>query len=266
MLRPISFSRSAFGFSSNATIWPPVSKRKIPIWVAVAGSTGCAAMVMSACVFLWALDQLLVIHPVEVIAGEDEVIVGLVLRDMPDGLAYRVGGPLVPVRIVGRLLGREDLDEAAREPVELIRVRNVTVERRGIELCQHEDATDPGVQAPADRDVDETVLAANRHRRLRSRRGEREETGALASAKDDRKRIAGHDRHGRAKPRPSERRGRKARRVQLEVAVRFDELQLERAAREFANRSGRPPPVDDDEPDLRALDKLGPRLDQRPPS
>src|SRR6185503_18026424 len=69
-----------------------------------------------------------------------------------------------------------------------------------------------------------------------------------------------------AKPRPLERRGRKARHVQFEVAVRFDELQLERTAREFADRAGRPPPVDDDEPDVRTLDKLGSGLDQRPPS
>ena len=222
MLRPISFRRSAFGFSSNATIWPPVSKRKIPIWVAVAGIHRLRGNGDVGLCVLVRLDQLLVVHPVEVIAGEDEVVVGLVLRVMPDGLAYRVGGALIPVRVVGRLLGGEDLDEPAGEPVELIGVRNVTVERRGIELRQHEDATDAGVQAAADRDVNEAVLAADRHRRLRSRRGERKQPGALASAKDDGKRIAGHDRHGECKAAAvSIRRGREARDVELEVAVRL---------------------------------------------
>ena len=54
MLRPISCSRGGFGFSSKATMRPSVSKRKMPICVAVSGSTGCAAMVMSAFCALWA--------------------------------------------------------------------------------------------------------------------------------------------------------------------------------------------------------------------
>ena len=58
------------------------------------------------------LDQLRVVHPVQVIAGEDQVVVGVVLLEVAARLAHGVGRALEPVAAVGRLLGREDLDEA----------------------------------------------------------------------------------------------------------------------------------------------------------
>ena len=88
----------------------------MPICVAVSGSTGCAAMVMSALCAAVRVDELAVVHPVQVVAGQDEVVVGVVLREVARRLADGIGRALVPVRIVGGLLGREDLDEPAREP------------------------------------------------------------------------------------------------------------------------------------------------------
>ena len=41
-----------------------------------------------------------------------------------------------------------------------------------------------GVQAVADRDVDQPVFAADRHRRLRAHVGEREQPGAAAAAQN----------------------------------------------------------------------------------
>ena len=55
----------------------------------------------------------------------------------------------------------------SREHVEPVGLADVTVERRRVELRQHEDAADVRVQAAADRDVDEAVLAADRYCRLR---------------------------------------------------------------------------------------------------
>jgi hypothetical protein len=51
------------------------------------------------------VDELAVIHPVQVIAGENEVIVRVVPDEMTCRLPDGVGGSLIPVRIVGRLLG-----------------------------------------------------------------------------------------------------------------------------------------------------------------
>jgi hypothetical protein len=47
------------------------------------------------------------------------------------------------------------------------------------------DAPDVGVQAIADRNVDEPIAAANRHGRLRSLFGQGEQAGALSAAQDD---------------------------------------------------------------------------------
>ena len=68
--------------------------------------------------------------------------------------------------------------------VQPIGLRDVAVERRRVELRQHEDALQPGVQAVADRDVDQPVLPADRHGRLRAHVGEREEPGAASAAED----------------------------------------------------------------------------------
>ena len=128
------------------------------------------------------------------VAGEDEVVVGLVARDVPRGLADGVGRALEPVGVVGRLLGREDLDEPLAEQVHPIGLADVPVERRRVELRQDEDPPDVGVQAVADRDVDEAVLARNRHRRLRSELGQREEPRALSAAEHERENfvVKGH--------------------------------------------------------------------------
>ena len=61
------------------------------------------------------LDQLRVVHPVQMIAGEDQVVVGVVLLEMARRLTHGIGGALKPVRVVGRLLGGEDLDEPLPE-------------------------------------------------------------------------------------------------------------------------------------------------------
>ena len=140
MLLPISASRAAFGFSSNPPICPRSSNRKIPISVASSGvdrlrgdrDVGAALDVR--------VDQLAEVHAIEVIAGEDQVVVGVVADEVARRLPHRVGGALKPVGAVGRLLGGEHLDEAVREHVEAVGLRDVPVERRGVELREHEDA------------------------------------------------------------------------------------------------------------------------------
>ena len=123
------------------------------------------------------------------IAGEDQVVVRVVAGEVAGRLADGVRGALKPVGALGRLLGGENLDEAVGEDVEPIGLRDVPVERRGVELRQHEHALETGVQAVADWDVDQPVLAADRHRRLRSHVRERKEPRAAAAAEDQREHV-----------------------------------------------------------------------------
>ena len=76
------------------------------------------------------VDQLGEIHPVDVIAGEHQVVLRLEFAEMARRLPDRVGRALEPLLAFGRLLGREDLDEAAREHVHPVGLRDVAVERR----------------------------------------------------------------------------------------------------------------------------------------
>ena len=135
------------------------------------------------------LHHLVEVHPVQVVAGEDQVVVGVQVDEVRHGAPHRVGRALEPVGGLGRLLGGDDVDERLREVVEAVGLADVPVERRGIELRQHEDAPDAGVQAVADRDVDEPVLAADRHGRLGAAVGEGVEALALPAAQDDRENV-----------------------------------------------------------------------------
>ena len=139
------------------------------------------------------IDHLVVVHAVQVIAGENQVVVGVMAREVAGGLPDGIGRALIPVGIVGRLLGGQDLDEALAEQVHAVGLVDVPVQRRRVELRQDEDAADIGVQAVADRDVDQPVLAGDRHRGLRSELCEREEPGSLAPAENDRQDFVVHE-------------------------------------------------------------------------
>ena len=164
------------------------------------------------------VEQLRVVHAVEVIAGEDQVVVGLVLREVAGGLAHGVGRALEPGSALRGLLGGQDLDEAVREAIHPVGAGDVAVERRRVELREHEDAPQVGVQAVADRHVDQAVLAADRHRRLRAMLREREEAAALAAAEDECEGVPHHqasvcEAAGRRRSRRTARRRREAPRV-----------------------------------------------------
>ena len=131
------------------------------------------------------VDKPAVIHPVEVVAGEDEHLVGLevccVYHRRPDS----VSRPLEPVRTVRRLFRGQDVDKTVCEGVELVSLHDVTVQARRHELREDEDALDPGVDAVRDRDVYKSVLPGEADGRFRAMEGEWIETGTASSAQDD---------------------------------------------------------------------------------
>src|SRR5207247_2299574 len=109
--------------------------------------------------------------------------------EMPRGLSHGVGRALKPVGAVGGLFGGEDLHESFREQIEPVGLRDVSVERRGVELRQHENALEPCMEAVADRDIDQPIFAANRHGRLRTHVRERKQPRAASAAEDERENI-----------------------------------------------------------------------------
>ena len=138
------------------------------------------------------LDQLAEVHAVEMIASQDQEVVGIVATKMTRRLADGIGRPLKPVGALGRLLRGQHFDEALGKQIEPIRLSDVAVERSRVELRQHEDPFQVRVEAVADGDVDEPVLAPDRHRGLRAHARQRKQPRAAAAAENQREDVV-HD-------------------------------------------------------------------------
>jgi len=104
-------------------------------------------------------------------------------------LAHRVSSSLEPFAAFGSLFRRQYFDKAIRERREAIGRRDVSIERRGVILRQHKHPNHIRVNAVRDRNVDEPILAAERHRGFRSVRSQREETLAGAATENHREKI-----------------------------------------------------------------------------
>ena len=135
------------------------------------------------------VDHLRVVHAVQMVAGQNQVVVGVVPDKMAGRLPHRVRCALKPALAVGCLLGCQDFDEPVAEQVHAIRLADMTVERGRIELGEDENPAHVGMQAVADRYVNQSIFAADWHRWLRAELGQRKQPFALASPKDDRENL-----------------------------------------------------------------------------
>jgi hypothetical protein len=130
------------------------------------------------------LEELPIVHSIQLVAGEDEHIRASVLFNLSQILPNGVGGALVPLGPFDGLLRRQHFNESMIEHVELVRVRDVPMEADGHELREHVDAVDAAIQAIRDRHVDESILAGHGHGRFGAKLREREQSCPLAAAKD----------------------------------------------------------------------------------
>jgi hypothetical protein len=136
-------------------------------------------------------DSTAVVHPVQLVAAQDQQVVEIVIEKVVQVFADGVGGALVPRGVGEGLFRREDFHKAAGEMVELIGLREMLVQGGGVELRQDVNTPEAGVDAVGDRDVHEPVFAGQRHRRLGPLLGQRKKPGPLPSAHDDGKHVAG---------------------------------------------------------------------------
>ena len=137
------------------------------------------------------LDHLLKIHPIQLVAAQDEQVVEIVVHKVDEIFPHRVRRAFIPRCVVERLLRREDFHEAGGELVELVGARNVAVQRGGIELRQNVNAPEAGVDAVGNRDVHDAVFAGERHGGLGAVLRQRKQARALAAAHDDAENLAG---------------------------------------------------------------------------
>ena len=112
---------------------------------------------------------------------------------MKEIFANGIGRTLIPRGVGKGLLRGEDFHETAGKMVYFIRLRNVPVQRGGIELCQNVDALETGVDAVRDGDVHEAVFTGERHSGFGALLCQRKQPRASATAHDDTENLAGVD-------------------------------------------------------------------------
>ena len=140
-------------------------------------------------------DDAAEIHPVELVAAEDDEILEVVVEEVCEVLANGVGGAFIPGSAGRGLFRCEDFNKPAGEVVELVGLRNVPVQRRGVELREDVDAFEVRVDAVRDRNVHQTVFAGEWNGGLGAFLGQRKEARAGSSAHDDGEDVAGVGRH-----------------------------------------------------------------------
>jgi len=121
------------------------------------------------------------------VAGEDDDVFGAALTYEAEILCDGIGGSGIPVGVEAALVRREDLHAAAERPVQIPRTaaRDVIMQAVRTVLGQDHDIEDIAVDAVAQREVDDTVLAPERNGRLSTLGGQRCQSCAFAPCKDD---------------------------------------------------------------------------------
>ena len=146
------------------------------------------------------LQHQAVVHLVDVVAGEDQHVAGLLRANGVDVLVDGVGCALVP-RLRDALHGRQNLNELAqlvghhRAPA----LADVPVQRERLVLGQDVNVAQVGVDAVGEGDVDDAVLAGEGHGRLGAVAGQGKEPFASATCKQHPERVS----HGTYPPKQS---------------------------------------------------------------
>ena len=150
----------------------------------------------------WAQHDL-VVHLVDMVAGQhDDMVDAVVLQDV-DVLVDRVGGALVPLRLRDALARRQDVEAlVALRPQEVPAALQMADQAVRLVLGRHADAADARVQRVGQREVDDPGLAAEIDRGLGAPVGQLLQPRAAPSGEHERERIAaesagdGRLRHG----------------------------------------------------------------------
>ncbi len=124
------------------------------------------------------LDHLARVDAVDMVGAEHADDVGLLVADQVQVLEDRVGRAREPVGAAPHLRRHRD-DVVAEELRELPGRRDVTVEAVALVLGQDGDPEDAAVDEVREREVDQPVVAPERHRRLGAIGSERPEALAL---------------------------------------------------------------------------------------
>ena len=154
-------------------------------WATSRAATGMVAMVMSAPLSTCCAMMRAEIHAIQLIAAQDQQVIEIVIQKVDQVLANGIGGALIPRGVGKGLFGGKNLDEAAGEMVELVGLRNVAMQRGGIELSQQIDPLQAGIDAVGNGNIDKPIFAGQRNGWFGAIFGERKKSRARAAAHND---------------------------------------------------------------------------------
>src|SRR5262245_27737571 len=139
------------------------------------------------------LHHRLVVHLVDVVAGEDDDVFRPLLFEDVNVLIDGVSGTLIP-GFVDSLLRWDDIDEFAQFAIEIVppTLIDVAIKAHCLVLREEQDAAKVAVEAVGKREVDNAVQAAERDGRFGPVAGERLEACPFAARQDDRQHVL-HD-------------------------------------------------------------------------
>ena len=101
-----------------------------------------------------ALNKIRVIHPVQVIAGENQVLIDIPFLEQPEIFTHGVSSSFEPTRAFQGLLGRQHFDKSLGEACHAVSARNMPVERGRVKLRQNVNPLDLRVDAVTDGNID----------------------------------------------------------------------------------------------------------------
>ena len=146
------------------------------------------------------LQHLLIIHFVNVVAGENENVIRLLAADRINVLIDGVRRPLIPV-LRDAHLRRQHLDEVAVAHQRRPAAAHVAIQAERLVLRQHKHAAQVAVQAIGKRQIDNSVNAAERDGRFGAIARKRPKPLALAAGQQHSDCVA-HKWHFRIAPQP----------------------------------------------------------------
>ena len=131
------------------------------------------------------VEHQVVVHLVEMVAGEDDDVLRVVPVEKIDVVVNGVGGALVPFAAGLRGVRREDVHAAPGRVKIPRRARaEIPVEQRRLVLDQHADGIDAGVDAVGEGKIDHAVFSAERNGGLGDLLRQNTQTAALAAGQE----------------------------------------------------------------------------------
>ena len=138
----------------------------------------CVLLLMEA-------QEVRVILLADLVAGQDDDILGVIAVNEGQVLIDGVGRALVPVRAGGLLVRRQNVNTAVQAvKVPRLAVADVLVQDEGLILGQDAHRVNVRIDTVGQREVDDTILSAKRNCRLGELLGQRVQTRALAACQD----------------------------------------------------------------------------------